>query len=49
MIGSVNVLIVGGSRNPVTESPQPCSGVLPNEDYRNRLTEDPGKWGTDRL
>ncbi|WP_435084312.1 cytochrome P450 [Gordonia hongkongensis] len=45
VIGSVNVLIVGGFQEPGHGIAATLLGVLPNEDYRNRLVEDPEKWG----
>lgn len=45
VIGSVNTLIVGGFQEPGHGIAATLLGVLPNEDYRNRLAADPESWG----
>ncbi|PZU00732.1 MAG: hypothetical protein DI630_14125 [Gordonia sp. (in: high G+C Gram-positive bacteria)] len=44
-IGTVNVLIVGGFQEPGHAIASTLLGVLPNADYRERLTGDTATWG----
>lgn len=44
-IATVAVLIVGGFQEPGHAIASTLLGVLPNEDFRTRLTADPERWG----
>jgi cytochrome P450 len=45
VIATVAVLIVGGFQEPGHSIAATLLGVLPNDDYRARLTADPETWG----